>query len=688
MQPQILAVGGIAAVVAALITALLVRRRPAAGAQPSERRGQRREELFRVAFEQSGMAMALVGLDGEWLQFNDRLLKTVGYRRDELVRTSFRELTHPDDRKFADTQRRRLEKGEIDSWSTDVRLMQRNGGFVWMHVTVALCKKGDDLSYLQYVLAPADRGGHGKAAPAAAAAASGRFEDAIEKLDDIGLFRIDASGTFTAWTSGAEKLFGYRAGEVTGKPLSLLYRDPDIHDRRPEHHLSEAIRTGKLDHELSLVRKDGFVVSTHTTLLRAGDGGVIGVLRLPTHLRRSGSGGATNQAVLFETNAADEELQRQAEERIAELEKKVVDLERARAGQTVESVRRVQELERELKKQKGIETSLREVVSEITSRSDETFRELKIMTEGLKKEIARRKESDALVAELREELAAARPGWHEAMETGVVERPEAVTSEPAHETLSWSNTTGEAIAERLTSLAAEKFTGSLLARRDEVEVRTYIDEGRVVAVVSSQPAERLGEALVRRGLVTAEQRDRALEIQQQADIALGRVLLIMDALTEENLMQLMRERTLDDARQVFSWPALEEALQPGSFATHKLVSLRLSVPELLAAVRPEEELVARDESRAEEAVSAVVADEEESPVAEAKPEEAVASGDSEDATMEPSFFGTQSKKSKKYHRPTCSALARVAAAKRIPFADESAATAAGYERCGSCFRRG
>jgi hypothetical protein len=427
------------------------------------------------------------------------------------------------------------------------------------------------------------------------------------------------------------------------------------------------------------------------------------VLRPPAHLRRPGEArlGLKNQAALFETGGGEDERVAEAQRRVEELEKKIAEHERGAALQ-IDAARRVQEFERELRKQKGIEASLREVVTEITGRSDETFRELKIMTEALKKEIARRKESDQLVAELREEMAAVRPDWSGAME-GEPSAAATAQSEGVEENFAWTASSSAAFVERLAALAGEQFSGAVVARHDGTEVRTYLEDGRVLAVVSNRPAERLGEALLRRMLVSEEQRDRALEIQQQTNIALGRVLLIMDAVSEEALTALMRERTEEETRHVLGWTELEFAEQRGLIPAHKLVPLRLEVDELIRSAHssPQEVPTQPDETSVSVPVST---HDEGEPVEEkgvAENEDVAASlpavAEEETPALEESpaaeinepaaaFIGTRSKKSKKYHRPTCSALARVAESNRVPFATEQEALDAGYERCGTCLK--
>ena len=55
------------------------------------------EERFRTAFATSAIGLAIIGLDGRFLEVNDTACSIAGCSRDQLLTMRFGELTHPAD---------------------------------------------------------------------------------------------------------------------------------------------------------------------------------------------------------------------------------------------------------------------------------------------------------------------------------------------------------------------------------------------------------------------------------------------------------------------------------------------------------------------------------------------------------------------------------------------------------------
>ena len=83
------------------------------------------------------------------------------------------------------------------------------------------------------------------------------FHIQVEKIKNYAIFTLDKLGNVLNWNSGAERLTGYRADEIIGRPFSCLYSGEDKEAGRPETGLKKAAEKGQLLDEGWLIRKDG-----------------------------------------------------------------------------------------------------------------------------------------------------------------------------------------------------------------------------------------------------------------------------------------------------------------------------------------------------------------------------------------------------------------------------------------------
>ena len=96
------------------------------------------EERFRGVFEQAAVGVGLVSEEGRFLKLNPRYCQIAGYSEDEMLGLTFQEISLPEDLTENLTQSRRLLDGEIDQFSLEKRLIQKNGSIVWIKLAVAL----------------------------------------------------------------------------------------------------------------------------------------------------------------------------------------------------------------------------------------------------------------------------------------------------------------------------------------------------------------------------------------------------------------------------------------------------------------------------------------------------------------------------------------------------------------------
>jgi diguanylate cyclase (GGDEF)-like protein/PAS domain S-box-containing protein len=102
---------------------------------------QEREELFRSAFDHAAIGMALVSSNGSWRQVNRSLCDILGYTEEELLSTTFQQVTHPDDLGGALANIRNLIRGGAPVYHLEKRFLHRHGHPVWVLCSVSRAKE-------------------------------------------------------------------------------------------------------------------------------------------------------------------------------------------------------------------------------------------------------------------------------------------------------------------------------------------------------------------------------------------------------------------------------------------------------------------------------------------------------------------------------------------------------------------
>ena len=107
-----------------------------------------------------------------------------------------------------------------------------------------------------------------------------RLASIVESSDDA-IASKNLDGIVTSWNTGAERLFGYSAAEMIGKPIIILI-PPDRADEEP--HILSRIRSGeRIDHyETVRRRKDGTLIDVSLTVspIKNAQGQVVGASKI------------------------------------------------------------------------------------------------------------------------------------------------------------------------------------------------------------------------------------------------------------------------------------------------------------------------------------------------------------------------------------------------------------------------
>ena len=94
-------------------------------------------DRFRLAMTAAGIGMAIVDLDGRWLEVNPALERMLGYTAAEMLGRTAAEFTHPDDLEASRGYLIGLVDGFIPVLDVRKRYVHRDGSEVWVQANVA-----------------------------------------------------------------------------------------------------------------------------------------------------------------------------------------------------------------------------------------------------------------------------------------------------------------------------------------------------------------------------------------------------------------------------------------------------------------------------------------------------------------------------------------------------------------------
>src|SRR5512140_2615147 len=109
------------------------------------------------------------------------------------------------------------------------------------------------------------------------------------------------------------------------------------------------------------------------------------------------------------------------------------------------------------------------------------------------------------------------------------------------------------LSELLQWLSMGQKTGTLVVRGTPGEKRIYFQGGRIISSSSTLEREYLRHFLVAYGYITEEELTKAMEVQHESKILLGKILVMIGAIQESELADLIRLTASETIYDVFLW---------------------------------------------------------------------------------------------------------------------------------------
>ena len=137
------------------------------------------------------------------------------------------------------------------------------------------------------------------------------------------------------------------------------------------------------------------------------------------------------------------------------------------------------------------------------------------------------------------------------------------------------------LSELLQWLALGQKTGTLVIEGHGVQKRLFFQNGKINSTSSSDQREYLGQFLVSHGYITEEELKKAMEVQEESKILLGRILLMINAISETDLLRLMRRKAEESIYDVFLWEDGSFEFVEGSEPDQRMVPLSLDLTSII-----------------------------------------------------------------------------------------------------------
>lgn len=143
------------------------------------------------------------------------------------------------------------------------------------------------------------------------------------------------------------------------------------------------------------------------------------------------------------------------------------------------------------------------------------------------------------------------------------------------------NTQTMPMPDLLRFLAMRSSTGTLELTRGNDWKRLYLEKGKIISCGSSDPREFLGHFLIAENKITEEQLNQAMEVQKKTKVMLGKILVMIGAISEEDLLMLLERKSRESVFSMFVWDQANFEFFENQLPAVRLVPLSLEIESVV-----------------------------------------------------------------------------------------------------------
>ena len=120
-----------------------------------------------------------------------------------------------------------------------------------------------------------------------------------------------------------------------------------------------------------------------------------------------------------------------------------------------------------------------------------------------------------------------------------------------------------------------------MSPNNDIEKKIFFKNGRVISSASNNPREYLGQFLMSHGYLSEEELRKAMEVQLQSGILLGKILVMIGLINEDDLMRLMRLKAEEEIYDVFLWKEGEFHFVDNELPQMEMIPLKVDVTGII-----------------------------------------------------------------------------------------------------------
>jgi len=243
------------------------------------------EERARLILESiEDFAIFMLDPEGRVESWNVGAERIKGYRADEILGEHFSRFYPPEDVAAGKPDAELRAASALGRFEEEGWRVRKDGSRFWANVVISAMRdaSGRLEGFAKVTRDLTER----RRAQEALRQSDERFRLLLDSVQDYAIFRLDPDGVVATWNLGAERIKGYRAGEIIGQHFSRFYPPEDIAAGKPEAELREASARGRYEDEGWRVRKDGsrFWADVIITALRSPSGELRGFAKVTRDL--------------------------------------------------------------------------------------------------------------------------------------------------------------------------------------------------------------------------------------------------------------------------------------------------------------------------------------------------------------------------------------------------------------------